>query len=222
MLEQGVAFHRNPNIPCARIRYAPVPNKAGAGPSPTPKKTSANRPATQPPNRASTLATRIPAKILTRDFRVDFFKTAAISAGQGDCPARAPRRSRIPGWPYRSSKNGVAGFKSHASTHPHRAQSAVATTMTVTALARRRFLDHGTRDLCASGTISGPTEDSYGCMLELCWKGTKPIKLPDGSERKFFADGHAVIHKGYCDRHGPGSASARFAPPSCQRTTENY
>ena len=60
-----------------------------------------------------------------------------------------------------------------------------------------------TGDLCASGTISGPTEDSYGCMLELCWKGTKPIKLPDGSERKFFADGDTVILKGHCEGNGP-------------------
>ncbi|MCH9035312.1 MAG: fumarylacetoacetase [Planctomycetes bacterium] len=60
-----------------------------------------------------------------------------------------------------------------------------------------------TGDLCGSGTISGPTEDSYGCMLELCWKGTKPIKLPDGSERKFFADGDTVILKGHCDGNGP-------------------
>ncbi len=52
-------------------------------------------------------------------------------------------------------------------------------------------------DLCASGTISGPTEDSYGSMLELSWKGTKSIKLDDGSKRKFLEDGDTVIMKAY-------------------------
>jgi fumarylacetoacetase len=43
-------------------------------------------------------------------------------------------------------------------------------------------------DLCGSGTISGPDAGSYGSMLELSWKGTKPLKMPDGSERKFIDD----------------------------------
>ncbi len=52
-------------------------------------------------------------------------------------------------------------------------------------------------DMYASGTISGDTPDSYGSMLELSWKGTKPIHLPDGSERKFIADGDTVILQGF-------------------------
>lgn len=52
-------------------------------------------------------------------------------------------------------------------------------------------------DLCASGTISGPTEDSYGSMLELSWKGTKALKLNDGSERRFLQDGDTVVMKAY-------------------------
>lgn len=52
-------------------------------------------------------------------------------------------------------------------------------------------------DLCASGTISGPTEDSYGSMLELSWKGTKPIKLSNGEERKFLQNGDSINIKGY-------------------------
>lgn len=52
-------------------------------------------------------------------------------------------------------------------------------------------------DLCASGTISGPTEDSYGSMLELSWKGTKPIKLVNGEERKFLQNGDSINLKGY-------------------------
>jgi fumarylacetoacetase len=53
-------------------------------------------------------------------------------------------------------------------------------------------------DLCASGTVSGPTPDSYGSMLELCWKGTKPLTLVGGGQRKFLADGDEVTISGYC------------------------
>lgn len=51
-------------------------------------------------------------------------------------------------------------------------------------------------DMYASGTISGNTEDSYGSMLELTWKGTKPVKLNDGTERKFIQDGDNIIMTG--------------------------
>ncbi|MDX1476491.1 MAG: fumarylacetoacetase [Saprospiraceae bacterium] len=57
-------------------------------------------------------------------------------------------------------------------------------------------------DLCASGTISGPDPSSYGSMLELTWRGTKPIQMPDGSERKFLNDGDTVVLRGYALRHG--------------------
>jgi fumarylacetoacetase len=57
-------------------------------------------------------------------------------------------------------------------------------------------------DLCASGTISGPSEDSYGSMLELAWKGTKPLQMPDGSERKFILDGDTVIMRAKCEKDG--------------------
>jgi len=59
-----------------------------------------------------------------------------------------------------------------------------------------------TGDLMASGTISGPTPDSYGSMLELSWKGTKAIKLNDGSERKFLLDNDTIIMKAWCEREG--------------------
>lgn len=71
-------------------------------------------------------------------------------------------------------------------------------------------------DVCASGTISGPTPDSYGSMLELTWKGTKPIAMPDGSERKFIQDGDTVIMKGYCEKNGLrigfGEVAAKVLP----------
>ena len=57
-------------------------------------------------------------------------------------------------------------------------------------------------DMCASGTISGPTEDSYGSMLELTWRGSKPISMPDGSERKFIQDGDSVVIRGHCKGEG--------------------
>lgn len=55
-------------------------------------------------------------------------------------------------------------------------------------------------DMCASGTISGPTPNSYGSMMELSWRGANPITLNDGSERKFLQDGDTVIMKAFCKK----------------------
>lgn len=57
-------------------------------------------------------------------------------------------------------------------------------------------------DMLASGTISGPTPDSFGSMLEISWKGTKPVKLKDGTERKFINDNDTVIMRGYAEKNG--------------------
>lgn len=57
-------------------------------------------------------------------------------------------------------------------------------------------------DMYASGTISGPTPDSYGSMLELSWKGTKPLQLKEGGERKFIQDNDTVIMRGYAQKDG--------------------
>jgi fumarylacetoacetase len=57
-------------------------------------------------------------------------------------------------------------------------------------------------DICASGTISGPGEGSYGSMLELAWKGTKPIEMPDGSTRRFIEDNDSIIIKGFAEKEG--------------------
>ena len=71
-------------------------------------------------------------------------------------------------------------------------------------------------DMMASGTISGPAEDSFGSMLELTWRGSKPIKMPDGSERKFINDGDTVIMKGYAEKNGVrigfGEAKGKVLP----------
>lgn len=57
-------------------------------------------------------------------------------------------------------------------------------------------------DLMGSGTISGKEKNSYGSMLELTWKGTQPLKMKDGSERKFLQDGDVLIMRGYCEKNG--------------------
>ncbi len=57
-------------------------------------------------------------------------------------------------------------------------------------------------DLCASGTISGDTPDSFGSMLEISWRGTKPVAMPDGSERKFINDNDTVIMRGFAEKNG--------------------
>jgi fumarylacetoacetase len=72
-------------------------------------------------------------------------------------------------------------------------------------------------DLLGSGTISGPTEDSYGSMLEISWKGTKQKELPNGEVRKFLANGDTVSLKGYCQgdgyRVGFGPCVGKVLPP---------
>ena len=57
-------------------------------------------------------------------------------------------------------------------------------------------------DMMASGTISGPTPDSFGSMLELAWAGSKPIVLNNGEERKFILDGDTVTMKGHAEKDG--------------------
>ena len=71
-------------------------------------------------------------------------------------------------------------------------------------------------DLYGSGTISGTSEDSYGSMLELAWMGTKPLKMKDGTERKFINDGDTVTMRGHAlkdgKRVGFGEVSAKLLP----------
>jgi fumarylacetoacetase len=59
-----------------------------------------------------------------------------------------------------------------------------------------------TGDLYASGTISGSEPGSFGSMLELTWRGANPIKLSDGSERKFINDNDTLIIRGYAEKDG--------------------
>lgn len=59
-----------------------------------------------------------------------------------------------------------------------------------------------TGDLIASGTVSGKEKSQRGCLLELTWRGTEPVDLPSGEQRRFLEDGDEVIMKGYCEREG--------------------
>jgi len=71
-------------------------------------------------------------------------------------------------------------------------------------------------DLLASGTISGPTEGSCGSMLELAWKGTKPISMSSGETRAFIQDDDRVTMRGMCRRKdcsiGFGEVTGQILP----------
>jgi fumarylacetoacetase len=71
-------------------------------------------------------------------------------------------------------------------------------------------------DMYASGTISGPTPDSYGSMLEISWQGKNPVSMPDGTERRFIQDNDTVVMKGYCEKDGVhigfGECSGKILP----------
>lgn len=57
-------------------------------------------------------------------------------------------------------------------------------------------------DMMASGTISGNDESAYGSMLEISWKGSKSVAMPDGTERKFILDNDTVIMRGFAQKNG--------------------
>ncbi|CAL8479773.1 fumarylacetoacetase [Caballeronia sp. S22] len=63
-------------------------------------------------------------------------------------------------------------------------------------------------DLLGSGTISGPSRDEAGALIELTQAGHAPIRLPTGETRAFLEDGDAVVMSGWCER--PGYARIGF------------
>ncbi len=72
-------------------------------------------------------------------------------------------------------------------------------------------------DMMGSGTLSGPTPDSYGSMLELSWRGERPVRLDEGGDRKFIEDNDTVIIRGHCSakdtpRIGFGEVSTKLLP----------
>jgi fumarylacetoacetase len=71
-------------------------------------------------------------------------------------------------------------------------------------------------DLLASGTVSGSSPESRGCLLELTANGRQKIQLPSGEERGFLEDGDEVTLRGWCE--GPGAA--RIGLGECQGRIE--
>ena len=65
-----------------------------------------------------------------------------------------------------------------------------------------------TGDLLGSGTVSGPTPDALGCLLEITQGGAQPVELPGGESRHFLADGDELVLSGWCER--PGHARIGF------------
>ncbi|MEM6634689.1 MAG: fumarylacetoacetase [Pseudomonadota bacterium] len=71
-----------------------------------------------------------------------------------------------------------------------------------------------TGDLLGSGTISGPTKDSFGSLLELTWNGRDPVDVEDAM-RTFLEDGDTVEIKGWCEgayRIGFGVCAGQILP----------
>jgi fumarylacetoacetase len=73
-------------------------------------------------------------------------------------------------------------------------------------------------DLLASGTVSGPSPDSRGCLLERTWGGKEPLELPDGTQRRFLEDGDRVTFTAWCQgagyRVGFGELTGRVIAPN--------
>jgi fumarylacetoacetase len=57
-------------------------------------------------------------------------------------------------------------------------------------------------NLIGSGTVSGPEKGNRGCLLEMTWRGTELLELPNGETRQFLEDGDEVILRGWCEAQG--------------------
>lgn len=57
-------------------------------------------------------------------------------------------------------------------------------------------------DLLGSGTLSGPTLDQAGALIELTTGGKNPLTLPNGESRTFLEDGDAIVIRGWCEKDG--------------------
>mgnify|MGYP001039526282 CR=1 FL=1 len=57
-------------------------------------------------------------------------------------------------------------------------------------------------DLMATGTCSGPQDESRGCLLEITSRGRNPVALPNGETRAFLQDGDEVIFRAVARREG--------------------
>jgi fumarylacetoacetase len=70
-------------------------------------------------------------------------------------------------------------------------------------------------DLLGSGTISGPTKDSRGSLLELSWGGKEPFEIAGGA-RSFIEDNDTLVLRGAARgdgyRIGFGDCSGKVIP----------
>ncbi len=57
-------------------------------------------------------------------------------------------------------------------------------------------------DLIATGTLSGPTEGTYGSLIEITEGGKRPFQLPNGESRTFLEDGDEIVMRAFCERTG--------------------
>ena len=71
-------------------------------------------------------------------------------------------------------------------------------------------------DLLGSGTVSGESKESRGCLLERTWRGAEPLALPGGETRRFLEDGDEVILRGFCEKPG----FARIGLGECRGVVE--
>ena len=153
------------------------------------------------PYNAKTFASQVSPWIVTMD---------ALAPFSTACPDQEPAPLA-----YLNEKDGDSSFDIHLSVEllPDEAETA-------TILCKTNFkymywsmaqqLTHHTitgckveiGDMMGSGTISGPTPDSYGSMLEIAWNATKPVTLDNGELRTFIEDGDTVIMKGYSEKDG--------------------
>ena len=62
-------------------------------------------------------------------------------------------------------------------------------------------------DIVATGTVSGKTSDSLGCLLEMTMDGKKPFNLKSGSARSYLEDGDEMRISGFA---GSGDAGVGF------------
>ena len=69
-------------------------------------------------------------------------------------------------------------------------------------------------DLLGSGTLSGPTLDQAGALIELTTGGKNPLPLPNGETRVFLEDGDSVVLRGWCEKAG----AARIGFGACWGT----
>ena len=153
------------------------------------------------PFNAKTFASEVSPWIVTME---------ALAPFSTACPAQEPKPLA-----YLNEKDSNSSFDIHLSVELLPENSETATVICETNFkymywSMAQQLTHHTitgckvevGDMMGSGTISGPTPESYGSMLEIAWNATKPVTLKGGETRSFIEDGDTVIMKGYSEKDG--------------------